>query len=100
MKTTIKARSNHRVFISFENPRHLDEMVELEIWAPSTGGYVRYETPRGDKQLCARLAPGGETLFWDGTYPLIDLVRREYKAMCAAQKAAQRRDERRYGIQY
>lgn len=86
MKTTITARSNNRV--SIRGPH-----AALEIWAPATGGYVRYETHHGDKQLCDRLSRLGSTLFWDGTYPLIDLVRREYRAM----RAARRRDERRYG---
>jgi hypothetical protein len=58
---------------------------EYDIRAPLGGGYVRH----GDKgdQLFERFAGSGVTMLWDGRAPLVDLIRREYRAM--------RRDEQR-----
>lgn len=82
MKTAIKSISNSRVEIKFED-LITGDIYEYDIWAPADGGYVRYN---GDKQLCERLSCRGNTLYWSGKAPLVDLIRREYKAMRRADK--------------
>ena len=81
MKTIRNAVSGHEVHVKFENI--FGEIVEMNISAPAVGGYVR----RGNKQLCAALRTTGSTLQWDGAAPLVDLVRREYRAMRRSEKA-------------
>lgn len=81
MKTIITAVSAHEVNIAFENT--FGEIVEMNIYAPAEGGYVR----SGNKQLCGALNTTGSTLIWGGKAPLIDLVRREYRAMRRSEKA-------------
>lgn len=64
-----------------------DEQITLDIWAPepaaSGRSYVRYN---GDKQLCRGLSSRGDTLTYYAGTPLVDLVRREYRAMRAAER--------------
>jgi hypothetical protein len=87
-RTTITAHNDRHVTIKF---RRLvtDQEIEMDIWAPipREGGsiYVRYN---GDKQLCDRLRPFGSTLTYACGTKLVDLVRREYRAMRAAEKRA------------
>ena len=85
-KTTIKEHDDRHVTITFTDLLS-DEQITMDIWAPipSEGGYsyVRYN---GDKQLCAGLSSRGETLSYKSGTQLVDLVRREYKAMRAADK--------------
>lgn len=85
-KTTIKALDDRHVTIEFTDLVS-GERVKMEIWAPvpRAGGttYVRYN---GDKQLCYGLSGSGSTMeYQDGT-KLVDLIRREYRAMRAAEK--------------
>ncbi len=85
-KTQITAQDDRHVTITFTDLLS-DEQITMEIWAPvpKEGGcsYVRYN---GDKQLCDKLSSRGSTLMYrDGT-KLVDLVRREYNAMRAADK--------------
>ncbi len=91
-KATITAQDDRHVYLRFESS-DTGDMIEMEIWAPIPGAsgwsYVRYN---GDKQLCNGLASMGETLSYKDGTRLIDLVRREYKAM----RAAERRDAARY----
>ncbi len=72
---------------------YTDEVVEMHIWAPRPGdsgmSYVRCD---GDKQLCAGLSSGGETLTYYAGTRLVDLVRSEYRAM----RRAEKRDSARY----
>ena len=81
MKTVITEVNSHEVNIKFEN--NFGEIVEMNIWAPASGGYVR----SGEKQICKKLSATGSTLQWDDTAHLIDLVRREYRAMRRAEKS-------------
>jgi hypothetical protein len=77
MKTQIKAISDSQVQIKFADA-YTGDVYEYNIWAPSNGGYVRYN---GDKQLCERLGSMGSTLMWSGKAPLVDMIRKEYRRM-------------------
>jgi hypothetical protein len=81
MKTQIKAISDSRVIIKFAC-LITDDVYEYDIWAPSSGGYVRYN---GDHQLCERLGSMGSTLMWSGKEPLVNMIRKEYRRFRAAQ---------------
>lgn len=93
-RTIIKAEHERRVTITY-TCSWSDERITLEIWAPmpKEGGYsyVRYN---GDHQLCDRLAGGGSTLTYKDGTQLIDLVRREYRAMRAAERRRAERERR------
>jgi hypothetical protein len=52
------------------------DLVNKTFHAPINGGYVR---DSDDRQVCDKLYTRGETLRWSGNFPLIDLIRREYK---------------------
>ena len=78
MKTIITAVSRNEVNIAFENI--FGGIIEMNIYAPAEGGYVRGR----NKQMSVDL---NTTLQWDGKAPLIDLVRREYRAMRRSEKA-------------
>lgn len=84
MKAKFIATANHRVVIQFCPVVSGDEMVEIEYSAPVSGGYVRNSD---NKQVCKKLSTRGDTLQWAGDKSLIDLIRREYKAMRRAEKA-------------
>lgn len=85
-KTTITAHDDRHVTIKFTT-LDTDQEVSMDIWAPIPGklgsSYVRYN---GDKQLCNGLSSRGMTLTYSEGTKLVDLVRREYKAMRAAEK--------------
>lgn len=85
-RTTITARDDRHVTITFVNWN--DEPVTMEIWAPTpaAGGYTYVRL--GDGQLCERLSTRGVTLMYYAGTKLVDIVRREYKAMRAAEKRA------------
>lgn len=90
-RTKITEHDDRRVTITFMDRRR-DQMVTMEIWAasppPSGWSYVRYSDGSGDRQLCDRLSSQGSTLtYYEGT-KLVDLVRREYRAMRSAEKRA------------
>lgn len=84
MKTTIKAVSDQQVQIAFTD-QLTGQDVSLDLSAYGGGGYVR--DAKG-QQICRSLAYSGSTLSWDGKQPLVDLIRREYRAM--------RRQERKF----
>lgn len=85
MRTLIQAKHRSCVFIRFADDA--DNVYEYNVWAPSHGGYVRFN---GDKQLCVRLGTRGAALRWDGQGELVALVRREYRAMRAAERKGAR----------
>lgn len=58
---------------------NISDVVHAEYFtAPSCGGYVRNRT---GKQVCENLSSIGNTLYWSGEYPLINLIRKEYKKL-------------------
>lgn len=81
MRTTIQATSPNRVTLT--HTRWSGERVTMYLVAPAGGGYVRFDH---GGQVCDQLASTGPTLHWPGTYPLIDLIRHEYRAMRRAEK--------------
>ena len=85
-KTTITSQDDRHVTLSFDCESS-GERTTLDIWAPMPGAnglsYVRYN---GDKQLCNGLSSRGETLSYQAGTKLVDLVRREYRAMRATEK--------------
>jgi len=91
-KTRITAQDERHVTITFTT-LDTDQEVKMDIWAPipSEGNfsYVRYN---GDRQLCAGLSSRGSTLTYAYGAKLVDLVRREYRSM----RAAEERDLARY----
>ena len=52
------------------------DVIDETYHAPINGGYVKNSK---NFQVCDKLYTRGETLRWSGTFPLIDLIRREYK---------------------
>jgi hypothetical protein len=78
MRTKIKSTDWHRVTITFTRP-YDDRPITYNLFAPIDGGYVRYEGT--NSQICERLARTGDTLYWHGATPLVDLIRYEYKKM-------------------
>lgn len=51
--------------------------ITLTIGAGMGGGYVR---DNDGQQVCKGLGNRGDTLLWNGTTPMIDVLRREYRA--------------------
>lgn len=84
MNTVIRQCSYCACTISYDCA-HTGERITRYIYAPHDrkGAYV-YET--GNKQVCARLASRGPTLWWDGKAPLADLIRQEYLDMRREEK--------------
>lgn len=85
-KTRIEDIAENRCRITYRSAL-TDELVALELFAPSRGGYVKVDDGRQYPQICERLAATGNTLMWsasDGR--LADMVRREYRRMRAAEK--------------
>ena len=93
-KTKITAHDDRHVTITFTT-LDTDQAVQMDIWAPAPGksgtSYVRYN---GDNQLCAGLSSRGETLSYCAGTKLVDLVRREYRAM----RSADKREIARYAL--
>lgn len=52
------------------------DLINETYHAPIDGGYVRNSK---NLQVCDMLESRGSTLLWCPEYPLIDLIRREYK---------------------
>ena len=54
-----------------------------EFWAPSDGGYVyeifEHRPGTSGQQVCDCLRDTGDTLHWDGSRPLIHMIRAEAK---------------------
>jgi len=53
-------------------------------WAPDGGGYVREIDDQRPgilgRQVCYDLDRSGDTLWWHGSEPIVDLIRREARA--------------------
>lgn len=82
MRAYFKQLSYNRVAVRY--PHHRDDtMVEFEVYAPMSGGYVRFDD---GAQVCDRLECRGPTLIWGGASPLINLIRRQYRSMRRAEK--------------
>lgn len=79
MKTVIKSIAGNRVMAQFDDIS--GDRIEVEFHAPAEGGYVR----AGSQQVCEKLGTRGSTLMWSGKALLIDLIRREYRAMRRAE---------------
>lgn len=62
------------------------ERVIRSFTCPDEGGYVSELTMRGVYQVCERLSSRGATLMCGNRFGLIDKIRREYRAMRAAEK--------------
>lgn len=86
MHATFKQISENHCTLTRLNPWS-DEVEELEFWAPSPRGYVRFGVGTDKPQVCRDLGHRGSTLYWPGTHPLIEMIREEYRAL--------RRNERR-----
>ncbi len=88
MKTQIKLLSNGDVRIRYEDRFGGMQLVTYSVSWPA-GGYVRDSYGR---QVCDRLSHRGSTLrsSYDG---LIDVIRREYRAM----RRRESREKRRHG---
>jgi len=77
MKTRIESYCDNRVTITWRDGTH------TTYRAPLDGGYV---TDDGSgKQVCKRLGRFGDTLYWGGHVPLVELIRREYRALRRAE---------------
>ncbi|WP_297501013.1 hypothetical protein [Ferrovum sp.] len=58
--------------------------------APLSGGYVREYLEHGkSSQVCERLSSTGITLSVTSREKLLDLIRKEYRAMCRSEKKQQ-----------
>jgi hypothetical protein len=79
-RTTIKADSTGNVTLSYTDI--FGERVTRNFTCPMSGGYVR----EGDRQVCERLNNTGNTLQCGYRPDLIKVIRREYRAMRAAEK--------------
>jgi len=90
-RTRIVHEYDNQCFI--EIPEDGGEIARTEYWAPSSGGYVRNVSRHpgtSGYQVCDRLCYTGNTLYWNGSVPLVGLIRREYQAA--------RRHERRMNL--
>lgn len=63
-----------------------DNRVERTFTCPVDGGWVQEEMTNGRVQVCDRLSHRGSTLRAGSRATLADLIRREYRAMRAAEK--------------
>lgn len=85
-KATITAHDDRHVSLAYDDLLS-GERIKLEIWAPvpREGGssYIHYN---GDKQLCHGLSGSGNTMTYPAGARLVDIVRREYRAMRRADK--------------
>lgn len=93
-KTTITAHDDRHVTLAFDDLLS-GERITMDIWAPvpREGGstYIRYN---GDKQLCYGLSSTGSTMSYTDGGKLVDIVRREYRAM----RRTEKREAARYGF--
>jgi hypothetical protein len=93
-RTTIKPLDDNHVVIRYADC-YTGEIIEREFWAPSGGGYVREidaaHPGTTGRQVCELLEGVGPTLYWGGHGRLIDVVRREYRAMRRVERREQQR---------
>ena len=91
MKARFTTDSAGRVTVAYDNQFHwTGETVRVErtFTCPQDGGYVREKMSNGNwEQVCDKLAGMGNTLSCSSREALIDLIRREYRAMRRAEKA-------------
>lgn len=85
MKTSIKTTATGSVFICYDS---MDgKRKERLFFCPSDGGYIRESMDNGGaRQVCEHLADTGRTLSVSRRELLESVIRREYKAMRAAEK--------------
>ena len=92
MKTKITTDDQGRVTVEYDDDFHwTGETVRRTrvFTCPQEGGYVREKMSNGNwEQVCDKLASMGSTLSCSSRDVLVDLVRREYRAMRRAEKAA------------
>lgn len=91
MKTTITADQHGYVTISYDD--YLNERVTRTFFCPVNGGYVKEQDKQQQyPQVCERLSSRGNTLECSSRDKLLDLIRREYRAM----RRAEKREDSRY----
>lgn len=91
MKTTITAKSESRVVISYDDEDYSSETgtkrVTREFSRPNRGGYVIEWIGNGETtQVCDNLCHRGSTLHCNENTPLVNIIRREYKSMRREEK--------------
>lgn len=86
MRAVIKERPAGRVTLTYDDI-YLDRRRTREFMVPRKGGYVMECVGNDFKQVCDRLKSTGYTLRCGAKENLIDVIRREYRAMRAAEKA-------------
>lgn len=97
MKTTITAKSESHVIISYDVEDHSTESgtkrVTREFSRPARGGYV-IEWLRNSEttQICDKLCHRGWALYCCENTPLVNIIRNEYQAM----RRAEKREANRY----
>ncbi len=92
MKTTITAKSESHVIISYDDEDHSTESgtkrVTREFTRPARGGGYVIERLRNSEttQVCDKLCHRGSTLYCGENTPLVNIIRREYQAMRREEK--------------
>jgi hypothetical protein len=84
MKTTITSDDQGYITISYDCA-YTGERITRTFFCPINGGYVR-ESLHDYPQVCEQLAHHGSTLTCSSRGHLIDVIRREYRAMRRAEK--------------
>lgn len=79
MRAKIYLDGSH-VHVEYDD--HLNGRVRREFSNPVGGGYVReWDNAGNTRQVCEKLCSTGITLICHETQSLLDLIRREYRAM-------------------
>jgi hypothetical protein len=89
MKASFTTNSIGQVTLSYDSEDMTGDTVRItrEFSCPPDGGYVIEFVKGGNtKQVCDRLGHMGSTLMCSSREGLLALIRREYKAMRAAEK--------------
>jgi hypothetical protein len=83
MKAKFTTNSARHVTLEYDVIDHAGtRRVTRVFWAPSQGGYVReYDKNSCSSQVCERLSSTGVTLSVTREEKLLDLIRKEYRAM-------------------
>lgn len=74
-RAVIKELAHNRVF--WRGELSLGVWAEMEFFAPHGGGAVRRDDGANNPQVCEGLFSTGRALVWDGSDPLVKLIRRE-----------------------
>jgi len=86
MKAKITPTKFNTVMVEYDDAINGERRIR-EFMAPSAGGYV-HEWLAGEwKQVCDGLAFRGSTLFLHKNCSLLEMIRREYRAMRRNEKA-------------